>query len=261
MSIRATSRITGIDLKTILELLVLVGRRCKKFMEREIAAVLVEDVQVDEIWGFVGMKQKTAERLGVAGEGVGDAYCFTAFERHTKLVLTWHLGQRNQPDTDFFCEKLRDAAAPANGRYQLSTDGFQPYKVAVPNQLSGHVDYGMIIKIFGKQTVTDQRTYSPAKITGIKKERIFGNPAEEKICTSHTERHNGSMRLFNKRMARLTYCFSKKWGNHAAALALYFAHYNYCHKHKTLKGETPAMASGLANRVWTVRDLLNATAA
>lgn len=101
--------------------------------------------------------------------------------------------------------------------------------------------------------------YSPAKIAGAKREAVHGNPDEKKICTSHVERNNGSIRCFMKRMGRLTYCFSKKWANHEYALALHFAHFNFCRKHKTLKA-TPAMASNLADHIWTVEELLLAIA-
>jgi transposase InsO family protein len=79
---------------------------------------------------------------------------------------------------------------------------------------------------------------------------------QDKICTSHVERLNGSIRLFSKRMSRLTYAFSKRWDNHRAALAVFFCHYNCCRKHKALKGHTPAMAHGLATEVWSVRKML-----
>jgi len=85
---------------------------------------------------------------------------------------------------------------------------------------------------------------------------LMGNPDKDRVCTSHTERHNGSIRCFTKRMGRLTYCFSKRWDNHEAALAMYFAHFNFCRKHNSLKGRTPAMASGLTDHVWTVAELL-----
>lgn len=88
------------------------------------------------------------------------------------------------------------------------------------------------------------------------KSRVLGVPEAKRICTSHVERLNGSVRTFCKRMGRLTYAFSKKWNNHRAALALTYAHYNYCRAHKTLKGKTPAMAHGLTAHVWTVRELI-----
>jgi transposase InsO family protein len=85
---------------------------------------------------------------------------------------------------------------------------------------------------------------------------VAANPEFSRICTSHTERMNGSIRNFCKRMGRLTYCFSKKWANQQASLGLFFAHYNYCRKHRSLGGMTPAMAHGLETHAWTVRQLL-----
>ena len=79
---------------------------------------------------------------------------------------------------------------------------------------------------------------------------------QDKICTSHMERMNGSIRLFCKRMNRLTYAFSKKWDNHRAALGMFFMHYNYCRQHATLKGHSPAMAHGLTTEVWSVRKMI-----
>ncbi|HEV2970013.1 MAG TPA: hypothetical protein VGY55_08485, partial [Pirellulales bacterium] len=190
---------------------------------------------------------------GYVGGPVGDSYCFTAVERTTKLVVAWHLGRRTPNDTDQFCGKLRTAT---NGRFQVSTDGYTPYQSSIPRHLGDAADYGVIVKVFGNQTQTEQRQYSPPKITSIKKEVIWGNPDQDRICTSHTERANGSMRCFIKRMGRLTYCFSKRWENHEAALSLYFAHYNFCRKHRSLNGQTPAMATGLADHPWTVAELL-----
>jgi hypothetical protein len=123
-------------------------------------------------------------------------------------------------------------------------------------QFAGQIDFGQLIKIFGKSSVEDQRQYSPARIVGLEKETVMGTPDEDRICTSHSERMNGSIRCFTKRMGRLTYCFSKKWTNHEAALGLFFAHYNFCKKHRSIKNQTPAMASGLAYHAWTVAELL-----
>jgi len=153
-----------------------------------------------------------------------------------------------------FCSKLRQAT---KGHFHLSTDGFRSYENAVPMYFAGQIDYGMLVKIFGKSSAEDQRQYSPARIVGANKEVVMGSPDEDRICTSHSERLNGSIRCFTKRMGRLTYCFSKKWENHEAAMGLYFAHYNFCRTHRTLKGRTPAMAAGLSDHVWTMRELLD----
>lgn len=82
-----------------------------------------------------------------------------------------------------------------------------------------------------------------------------------RLCTSHVERHNLTIRTFTKRMARLTSCFSKRWDNHRAALGVFFMHYNYCRQHSSLNGHTPAMAHGLATEVWSVRKMLETVTA
>ncbi len=252
MSVSATARLTDTDPHTILDLLVLVGERCQRFLEDELRDIHVDDVQVDEVWQFIYCKKKTAKHKKIVG-GAGDSYCFTAEERNTKIILAWHFGQRTFEHAAVFCQKLNRATF---GRFQLSTDGFSGYETAVNWKLGRKVDYGQVIKNYGDTTSEDQRKYSPAKIISCRKQKISGRPDMDKVCTSHTERHNGSMRTFIKRMGRLTYCFSKKWANHEAALALYFAHYNFCRKHRSLKGQTPAMATGLAFHVWSVRELL-----
>jgi IS1 family transposase len=168
------------------------------------------------------------------------------------------MGKRNDKHTDQFVAKLANATL---GKFHLSTDGWTAYPMAVWNNLYGRVDYGMLIKIFREGTSEDRRKYSPAKIIGSKKQRIMGLPEGKRICTSHSERLNGTVRNFTKRMGRLTYAFSKKWSNHRAALGLFFMHYNYCRLHKTLKGETPAMAHGLTTEVWSVRRMLETVTA
>jgi IS1 family transposase len=185
--------------------------------------------------------------------GCGDSYCYTAIERHTKLLVTWHLGQRNEINTYEFCRKLKEATT---GRFHLSTDGWAPYPFCVRRHLGGRVDYGTVVKIFREAPKEERRKYSPSKIIGMDKRVILGEPQIRQVSTSHAERMNGSIRNFCKRMGRLTYCFSKRWGNHYAALGLFFCHYNFCRKHRSLKGLTPAMAHGLAENVWSVRQLL-----
>lgn len=62
-----------------------------------------------------------------------------------------------------------------------------------------------------------------------------------------------------RRFTRLTNGFSKKWDNHQCALALRFAFYNFARVHMTIK-ETPAMASGLEDHVWSIRKLIEESA-
>lgn len=253
VSVRATSRMTKVSVPTILDLLVYVGERCEAYMAENIRDQFVGDVQVDEIWQYVFCKKATAKQQNYVG-GCGDSYCFTALDRSTKLLVTWHMGRRTEEHCRQFVTKLDRAT---NGHFHISSDGFKSYPSTIRNILGHRVDHGVLVKIYGSTIDMNTRRYSPARILGASKTAVHGDLyQQEQICTSHVERMNGSIRTFCKRMARLTYCFSKKWTNHKRALGLFFAHYNYCRKHRSLKGQTPAMAHGLATEVWTARDLL-----
>lgn len=249
-SISMIERVTGIHHTTILSLLVLVGEKCERFLEDHVRAVPVSEVQCDELWGFVGCKEKR----NITGDpGRGDAYCFVAIERHTKLILSWHLGRRTARDTDAFIEKLNEATT---GRFQLTTDGFRPYVDAVHYSLATRVDFAQLVKIYAAARDGEQR-YSPDQVVDAVPVPKWGTPVFSKICTSHVERQNLTMRMQIRRLTRLTNAFSKKRANLRAALALYFAWYNFCRVHKSLR-VTPAMAAGLTGTVWTLRQMIEA---
>ena len=253
MSVLGTSRITGIAKGTILDLLTLIGPKCDEYMQQHIKDVYVDNVQVDEIWGFVLCKRRTARENKYVG-GCGDAYCYTALERTTKLLVCWHMGRRDEKHTDLFIGKLEQATF---GHFHISSDGWKSYPQTIKKHLGHRVDHGVMQKIYGTPINYPRSAYSPARIIGAYKSPRHGDVyQQDKICTSHVERHNLTIRTFVKRMNRLTSCFSKRWDNHRAALGLFFMHYNYCRKHSTLKGLTPAVAHGLATETWSVRKML-----
>ncbi len=253
-SVRTTERVTGVHRDTILRLLVLAGERCDALMSKLVRDVPVADVQVDEIWGYVGCKERNAPKDGQGRTVglVGDAWCFAAIERSTKLILAWHLGRRTANDTGIFMEKL-DAAA--RGWFQLTTDAFAPYREAVGLWFGARADYAQLVKTYARPSENEAR-YSPAKFSGARPVPQFGNPDRSRISTSHVERQNLTMRMMIRRLTRLTNAFSKKWENLHAALALHFAYYNFCRVHSSLR-VTPAMESGLADRAWTIADLIS----
>jgi transposase-like protein/IS1 family transposase len=247
-SIRSTERITGVHRDTILSLLELAGLRAEKLLTERIRGLRVRDVECDEIWGWVGMKEKN--KL-IETDLLGDAYCFVGIERNTKLILAWHLGRRTAKDTELFTEKLRDATT---GRFQITTDGFQPYVNAIENTFGIDVDFAQLVKVYGPSRDGEQR-YSPAEVVDVEVVPRVGMPDFERICTSHIERQNLTIRMAMRRMTRLTNAFSKKWANLKYAYALWFAFYNFCRMHRTLR-VTPAMEAGLTDHVWNLGELL-----
>lgn len=251
-SVRTTERITGVEKRTILSLLALIGDRCEKLMLERIKDLTVSEVQCDEIWGYVGMKEKTKTRQGNTVDGIGDAWAFIAMERHTKLILAWHLGRRTFDDTLTFTDKL---AYATQGNFQVTTDGFSPYKDAVTFSLGKQkVDFAQLVKLYANNPDKETR-YSPAVCTGSKKTPILGSPDMEKVSTSHIERQNLTVRMSMRRMTRLTNAFSKKWLNLKYAYGLQFAFYNFCRIHSSLR-VTPAMQAGITDHVWDLRELL-----
>jgi transposase-like protein/IS1 family transposase len=250
-SIRSTERITNLDRNTIMSLLVRAGQRCQKLMDSKIVNLAVRDVEADEIWGFVGKKEgrKSLED----GFFVGDAYCFVAMERNTKLVLAHHLGKRSGASTDRFTSKLRYAVS--NDRFQFTTDGFKYYIKATQKMLGPNVDFAQLIKVYATARDKEQR-YSPGEVVEAIPVPVFGNPDPRRICTSHIERQNLSIRMGMRRMTRLSNAFSKKWENLESAYSLWFAYYNFCRVHRTLR-VTPAMEAGIATHIWTIGDMLS----
>lgn len=253
-SVRSTSRLCDVEPKTVLAMLKLAGENCERLMGKLIVNVPVKDVQCDEIWGFVGKKESHKLPAEANDESIGDAYCFVAIERNTKLVLNFALGRRSQATTDAFIEGLRAATAPQ--QYQISTDGFQPYVSAITTTLSDRCDFAQLIKVYVNDP-EGQRRYSPPDVTHTERVIVMGDPDSAKICTSHVERQNLSIRMGMRRLTRLTNAFSKKWENLWSAYCLWFAFYNFCRIHQTLR-VTPAMEAGIADRVWELSDLMAA---
>ena len=207
-SIRSTERISGLNRNTILSLLVRAGKKCQRLMNEKIRSIPVQDVQADEIWGFCYKKEKERKDSEKDVYGIGDAWCFVGIERDSKLILAWHLGKRDPQSTYKFIGKLRYATG--DQRFQLTTDGLSLYKPAVELALRGYVDYAQLVKIYSSPREGEQR-YSPGDVVEAVPVPVMGLPKRNRICTSHIERQNLSIRMGMRRMTRLTNAFSKKW--------------------------------------------------
>jgi transposase-like protein/IS1 family transposase len=250
VGINAASRLADIDKKTVLKILALAGERCAAIMDTKLRNLPLVDIQCDEIWGFVEKKERHVRPTDNALI-VGDQFTFVAIDRDTKLVISYAVGKRTAPMTRLFMD---DLAERLTERPQISTDSFGAYRHAIRKSFNHEVDHGQIVKVYAKGT-SEERRYSPPEVTAAIKTAITGEPRKENICTSHVERSNLTMRTFMRRLTRLCLGFSKKLENLKYAVALYFAWYNFCRVHSSLK-ETPAMAAGISNHVWNLGELI-----
>ncbi|MGB8473968.1 MAG: IS1 family transposase [Candidatus Acidiferrum sp.] len=249
-SIRSAERMTGVHRDTIMRLVVRVGESCAGLLDEKMRGLRCRQVQADEIWTYVGKKEKRV-RHDDNPEEVGDQYVFVAMDSETKLIPCFRVGKRNATNTFYFVQDLQARLA---NRVQLTTDGFRPYKDAVDDTFGMDVDYAMLVKMYSSSGQADTR-YSPGEIVDVRTIPITGNPNPRLISTSHIERQNLTMRMQLRRFTRLTNAFSKKLVNLKAALALHFAHYNFCRIHSTLR-VTPAMAADVTSYVWSLNELL-----
>ena len=250
-SIRSTERIANTDKNTIMNVLVRAGERAEKVMGRLIVNVPVRDVEADEVWSFIGKKDKRVRPED--DQNMGDCYVFVGIERNSKLVLNVAIGKRDQRTTDVFIEGLR--LATAQQKFQITTDGFGCYPSAITTTLHDRITgYAQLIKVY-RSPQDGEKRYSPAEVASVEVVPVYGQPDPERICTSIVERSNLSLRMGVRRFTRLTNGFSKKWENHAAMIMLWFAFYNFCRVHSSIR-VTPAMEAGITDHIWELSELL-----
>src|SRR5688500_14947424 len=172
-------------------------------------------LQFDELWGFIGKKEK--HRMPTEDPTLGDVWTFCAIDAETKLVPSFRVGKRTHATANAF---VGDVASRLKNRPQISSDGMRAYVEAVENAFGMNVDFGMIIKSYGvdRGEHHQERRCSAPEVTSMEKMVVMGQPDMDLISTSHIERLNGTTRLHMRRLTRLTYAFSKKLVNFEAAV-------------------------------------------
>lgn len=248
---RATARLTGVSINTVVKLLIDAGNACSRYQDEVFHNLNCKRLQCDEIWAFCYAKERncTAE---LKAKGAGDVWTWAAIDADTKLVPCWYIGGR---DADAAFHFMNDLASRLAHRVQLTTDGHYQYFAAVEDAFGQEIDYARLVKIYGNAPKTPDTRYSPAICMGAKKAVVTGKPDYKHISTSFMERQNLTMRMGIRRFTRLTNAFSKKVENHEHSVALHFMHYNFCRIHKSLR-VTPAMEAGLADHVWEISEMV-----
>jgi transposase-like protein len=248
-SIRGQQEIHGYDKDSVMAVLLGIGLACAALHDRLVHHVQVDYVQVDELWAFVGAKDKTLNRQIDAGlildkGGRGSIWTYLALNPPTMLILSYLPGLR---DDDFTLQFIRDLHSRLAGRVTLISDGFTSYKTAIRKIFGpGNIDYGKIKKI-----KDDKDRYLRSE-----KSIVFGNMDWSLIKTTAIENRNLHFRMRTRRMQRRTNGHSKRLLSHFAAHALWAAHHNFCRRPKRLKGASPAMAAGLTEECWSVERLI-----
>lgn len=250
-SIRSVERLTSVHRDTIMRLGARVGQGCARLHDYRMVGLRVGRCELDELWSYVGRKQR---RTRPEDEAVtGDQYVFVALASAAKAIVSYRVGKRNSDTTDEFVADLRWRVI---GQPEVSTDGLVWYERAIRQAFGNSIAYGQIIKNYVGEPARDAaRRYSPGVVVAVNRQVVSGAPAQ--ISTSYVERSNLTVRMASRRFTRLTNGFSKKLENHAAAFGLFVSHYNWCRVHEATR-VTPAMSLGLADHPWSIGELLDA---
>jgi IS1 family transposase len=250
-SIRSVERLTGIHRDTIMRLGVRVGDGCAALHDDMMQFVQVNRLELDELWSYVGKKQRQVRPDDPAD--LGDQYVFVGIDGTRKAIISYRVGKRDGYNTNAFLADLRQRIV---NKPEISSDGFSAYPDAVERAFGSDCTFGQIIKQYrGEPAIDTARRYSPGVVVGVDYRRVVG--AQAKISTSYVERGNLSVRMGSRRFTRLTNAFSKKLANHVAAVSLYVAHFNLCRVHESLR-ITPAMAMGITDHIWSIGELVDA---
>jgi len=258
LGLRATTRLTGVNRKTIARLQLKIGRGCAALHDGKMVGIRTGRLELDELWAFVQRKRRWHQKPGLDGPVTGDQYTYVALASSSRAIVSYLTGKRSSENTDQFIQDIRQRVI---GTPEISTDGYHPYRNAIRDAFGNRVAHGVIQKTYSVThlNVTEaSRRYSPAAVVAVEHEVVSGVPAD--ISTSYVERSHLTLRMSCRRFGRLTNGFSKRLEPHLAAVALHVAYYNFCRWHESIN-MTPAMALGVADRAWSLGDLLDAALA
>ncbi|MEE4356222.1 MAG: hypothetical protein V2I97_07105 [Desulfococcaceae bacterium] len=242
------------------------------------------EAQFDEKWAFVGKKEKKCNPDDARDRFQGDIWDHAGYDPEHRLVINVVPGKRNCENTVKVVEEFKKRTDEEMIEL-ITTDEYKPYRTAILNA------YGR--KVIPPHTGNPGRPCNPymeppenlnyatvhkvrenGKITDIEVKIIFGNEESVRtaldnssvsnhVNTSFIERNNGSDRNRNAGKVRKTYCFSKDWEIHEAVTYFTMYSYNFCRSVRTLRtkdgdgkwlNRTPAMAAGLSDHVWSLKE-------
>jgi len=233
-------------------------------------------VQFDELWSFVGKKQKNCDPNKEEDLFCGDQWDHVAFDPDARLVLEVVVGKRLETNVEMVVESVKERLGGEVPEL-VSTDGYKVYEEALLGTFGEEVvppRTGQPGRPAGPHTEPPagmcygrvQKQKEKGRVVGVKTEVVFGElPAGEVISTSYVERHNATNRHRNARKGRKTYRFSKDWEVHEAMTVFTLYSYNFCWTVRTLRQKdeqgkwqqrTPAKVAGLTDHVWSLEEWL-----
>ena len=167
-SIRSTARITGTVKATVLKLLVEAGEFCSNYQDQVLRDLDCKRIEADEIWAFVGAKQRNAKKAGD-----GDIWTFTAIDPDSKLLVSWFVGDRSLESATIFMGDL------------ASRVWSEPLKVDTERAMETFRNHPG-----GSMTVRRHRRYSTEFKIQLVQAYLDGEGSARSIATRHEVPHS-----------------------------------------------------------------------
>lgn len=267
--VRGTSRIFEVEENTVLDYLERAAHQCRRVTDLFVRDLHVVEAQMDEMWSFVYKKEKNLSEDEYLSQLMGDQWCARAEDVRKKVIVQYEIGRRNYRLVLDLVKGFRnrtDGTIPS----LVTTDGYGGYELALLEV------YGILTR--GKRKVPPpemdyaviRKTRRKGRVIAITVEVVFGSlsrieekiansPVSRNVNVSFIERSNLSRRQFNRRMTRKTLGFSKMVRNHRWQAEVEICIHNLVRPHQGLNGQTPMMAAGKTDHIWSLQELLSYT--
>lgn len=240
--------------------------------------------------GASSEKKDVARNVPDPDPGKGDAYIWRCICVASRLRVANHLSKtREIQDAKAFLTRVRSQIA--SGQLLVTSDKLRAYPQALLDVFGDPEPEPE--KLLGRPRVHRRKVFPPGFLYGqIDKERVHGHLVaverralvgtmdqisfvldRDNLCkvinTSFVERDNLSVRQHNGRLVRKTLSYSKNWQMHQYAIDFEDAVHNFVRPHFSLRmplreqygpclwqPQTPAMAAGITDHVWSMRELV-----
>jgi IS1 family transposase len=230
----------------------------------------VRDLELDEQWSFAGSKKAefadSTER--------GEAWWHKSMVRESRLIVEQFVSPRTTEAAEMLVNRSFDRLA-SGCLPRVSSDGYDAYTQPLSEQVRAVRVYPLWWALTKKgkpgrppkpQVIPDPallygqvvKEREGRKVVKVEKRLALGSPATDLsfVSTSLLERQNGTARSRNRYLVRKTYAFAKRVPYMDDQCEVDKTFYNFCRKHRGLKGETPAMRQGITDHVWSVAEVL-----
>jgi transposase-like protein len=244
--------------------------RARAVDEEFVTDLRVADLELDEQWSFAGRKKApfadSAER--------GEAWWHKAMARESRLLLVQFVAPRTPEAAERLVNRSFDRLA-VGCLPRVSSDGYDAYTLPLSEQVRALTLYPLRYVPVKRgrpgrppkpKVIPDpallygqvEKMREGRRVTKVERKLVLGPPPTDLafVSTSLLERQNGTARSRNRYLVRKTYAFAKLVPYMDDQCEVDKTFYNFCRKHRGLKGETPAMRQGITDHVWSVAEVL-----